>query len=168
MDAQYVQYICSLPNRKGDGDPRWIFTADDERIAEFVKREEAPGRGIFYCIGLLREGATARNKETVAALPAVVLDLDLKNIAEPREAVLACLRGLLLRPSEIRDSGNGLHAVWWLKEPLTDDAGMAEAEGVMKKLVGLLAGDPLPTHRAALLRCVGSHNSKDGEWKQRS
>ena len=160
-------YVCSLPNKKGDGIPRHLFAPEgDGRIAEFIKREEGPGRGIFYCIGLLRPGATERNKETVAALPSVVLDLDLKNITEPREAVLACLRNLLLPPSEIRDSGNGLHAIWILKEPMTDAAGMEQTEAVMKRLVTLLAGDPLPTHRAALLRCVGSHNSKDNAWKE--
>ena len=162
----YTQYFCSLPNKKGEDSPRHLFTSDEERIAEFLRREDEPGRGIFYCIGLLRSDATARNKENVTALPCVICDLDLKNIVEPREAVLACLKGLLLPPSEIRDSGTGLHAVWELKEPLTDGEGMEQAEAVMRRLVTLLAGDPLPTHRAALLRCVGSHNSKEGAWKQ--
>jgi hypothetical protein len=73
---------------------------------------------------------------------------------------------LILRPSAIIDSGHGLHLKWQLKEPLTDDVGMTQAETVMKQLVCLLAGDPAPTHRAALLRCVGSHNTKGGEPRE--
>jgi hypothetical protein len=102
----------------------------------------------------------------VVSLARIVIDLDLKNIEQSREEVIQCLRTLALPPSEITDSGTGLHAKWQLKEPLTDDAGMAQAEAAMKQLVRLLAGDPLPTHRAALLRCVGSHNSKTGEPRE--
>ena len=93
------------------------------------------------------------------------MDLDLRNIIEDRERVLKTLRDLPL-PPEIRDSGRGIHAVWHLKEPLIDDAGMAQAETTMRRLVTLLAGDPKPTHRAALLRHLGTHNSRDNEWRE--
>jgi hypothetical protein len=68
-----------------------------------------------------------------------------------------------LPPNEIRDSGFGLHAVWHLKEPVCDEAGLEQAEQVMRRLVQLLAGDPAPTHRAALLRRPGTDNFKNGE-----
>jgi len=98
-------------------------------------------------------------------LDKLVVDLDLRNIAENREQVLEVLRSLPLLP-EIRDSGRGIHAVWHLKEPLVDDAGMLQAETIMRRLVSLLAGDPKPTHRAALLRHLGTHNSRDGGWQE--
>ena len=43
---------------------------------------------------------------------------------------------------------------------MTDEAEIAEAEAFMKALALTLGGDPLPTHRAALLRLPGTRNSK--------
>src|SRR5262249_53577679 len=43
-----------------------------------------------------------------------------------------------------------------------DAAGLDQAEAIMKRLAGLLAGDQAPTHRAALLRRPGSDNTKGG------
>ncbi len=161
-----LRYICSLPNPGLKGSPHELFYPDDESGAAlaraFIARENGqPGRGIYYCIGKLKDGATSRCKETVGELDAIIADLDLKNIAQSREEVLACLQGLLLPPYEIRDSGFGLHPVWKLKEPLADNAGLTEAETVMKQLVELLAGDPAPTHRAALLRQPETDNTKE-------
>jgi len=157
--------LTSLPNVRGDGPTRECFVADDAageaQAREFIRREDVPGRAVYECIGLVGEGR--RNKTTVVSLAQIVVDLDLKNIEQPRDDVIRCARDLALPPSTIVDSGHGLHLKWRLKEPLTDDAGMTKAEAVMKQLVALLAGDPAPTHRAALLRCVGSHNTKGGE-----
>src|SRR5262249_3495746 len=91
----------------------------------------------------------------------IVVDVDLKNVAQSRDEVLDCaINKLALRPSQIVDSGYGLHLKWFLKEPLVDSAGMERAELTMRRLVRLLAGDPAPTSGASVLRCVGSHNSK--------
>jgi hypothetical protein len=134
------RYLCSLPDVKGDGAPLEIFSEDPAAIAEFIRRHDVPGRGVYQCIGKLRPGVQKRCKENVTELGCIVVDLDLRAMTELRDEVLACLQGLALPPSEIRDSGRGLHAIWWLKEPVVDEAGMSEAEGVMKRMVGLLAG----------------------------
>ena len=162
-----LRYICSLPNHGVTGAPRELFYTDDEaghtKADAFIQREDKqPGRGVYYCIGKLRDGAMSRCKDEVGELDHLVVDLDLKNIAEARDEVLRTLQELVLPPSEIRDSGFGLHAIWNLKEPVADEAGMAQAEASTKQLVELLAGDQAPTHRAALMRIPGSHNMKDG------
>ena len=118
---------------------------------------------MYDCIGRLQDGARSRCKDTVADLDRVVADLDLKNITQRRDAVLQCVKGLLLPPSEIRDSRFGLHLIWYLKQPVEDDDGLAQAETTMKRLAELLAGDLKPTHRAALLRHPGSDNTKGRE-----
>jgi RecA-family ATPase len=162
-----LRYICSLPNRGTKGTPHELFYADDAagraRAAAFIEHENRPGRGVYYCIGRLKDGATARGKDTVAELDEVVVDLDLKDIVQSRDKVIACLTGLILPPHEIRDSGFGLHASWRLKEPVIDEAGLAQAEGIMKQLAELLAGDQAPTHRAALLRQPDTNNTKELE-----
>jgi putative DNA primase/helicase len=162
---KYTRYYCSLPNVKGNGEAHHLYLDDDDpergqKLLNFLQREDRPGRAVYYCIGLLKYGSRERKAATVAALPCLIADLDLKNIVQGREEVIARLKALALPPSEIRDSGNGLHAIWWLREPATDEAGMAQAEAVMKRMAKLLAADPTPTHRAALLRLPGTHNSK--------
>jgi hypothetical protein len=160
-----LRYVCSLPNPGTKGVVREFFYPDDTegrvRAEEFAQRENKPGRGVYDCIGVLQDGAKSRCKDTVAALDQIIVDLDLKNIVQSRDAALQCIRELVLRPSEIRDSGFGLHLIWYLKEPIEDSDGLAQAETIMKQLVALLAGDPLPTHRAALLRRPGSDNTKE-------
>jgi len=152
------RYLCSLPNVKGTGTPREVFDADHDTVAEFIRQENVPGRGVYYCIGEIAAGARRRCKETIVALPCMVCDLDLRKM--PREQAIVRLKQLILPPTEIRDSGRGLHAVWEFKEPMTDEAEIAETEACMKALAHMLGGDPLPTHRAALLRLPGTRNSK--------
>lgn len=157
-----LRYICSLPNPGTQGPVRELFYLDNDdghALAEaFAKRENKPGRGVFDC---MRDGAKSRCKDTVGALYKISVDLDLRNIVQSREEVIACLKGLLLPPKEIRDSGFGLHADWYFKEQVDDETGLAQAESIMKQLVKLLAGDPAPTHRAALLRRPGTDNTKE-------
>ena len=165
-----LRYICSLPNHGAPGGPHEIFYTDDEagreRAERFAQREDKPGRGVYDCIGILQADAKSRCRETVAELDRLVIDLDLKNIVESRNEVLQQIKSLLLSPSEIRDSGFGLHGIWYLKEPLCDEAGLAQAEDIMRRLAKLLAGDPTPTHRAALLRRPGTNNTKGSEPRQ--
>ena len=162
-----VRYVCSLPNPGTKGAVRELFYPDSPegraRAEKFARHENKPGRGVYDCIGRLQDGARSRCKDTVADLDRVVADLDLKNITQRRDAVLQCVKGLVLPPSEIRDSGFGLHLIWHLKEPVEDDDGLAQAETTMKRLAELLAGDLKPTHRAALLRHPGSDNTKGRE-----
>jgi hypothetical protein len=139
-----------------------LFYTDDVDAEKFTHQWNGPGVGIYDCIASLREGATRRSKDEVAEIIRIVSDLDLQTIEEPREEVINCLKALLLPPSEIRDSGFGLHSVWELKEGMAGALGFAQVETAMKRLAALLAGDPTPTHCAALLRRPGSDNTKDG------
>ena len=146
-----LRYVCSLPNPGVAGRPRGLFYPDDgagHALAEaWAQRENGAGRGVYDCVGLFKEGETVRRIVTAVALDRLVVDLDLRNIVQPREEVLACLRSLLLPPSLIKDSGHGLHAEWHLKELADDEAGMARAEVIMKQLVASRRGAAPPWHR---------------------
>ena len=128
-----LRYVCSLPNPGTKGAVRELFYPDSPegraRAEKFARHENKPGRGVYDCIGRLQDGARSRCKDTVADLDQIVADLDLKNITQRRDAVLQCVKGLVLPPSEIRDSGFGLHLIWHLKEPVEDDDGLAQASG---------------------------------------
>ena len=65
---------------------------------------------------------------------------------------------------EIRHSGGGYHLIINLKEPAY--TGTVEYERVSSSrtaLTEMLCADPVPNHSAALLRKLGTHNSKWGE-----
>src|ERR671930_2376120 len=98
--------LTSLPNVRGDGQTRECFVEDNEageaQAQEFIRREDVRGRAVYECIGLV--GEKRRNKNSVVSLAQIVVDLDLKNIEQPRDEVIRCARGLVLPPSDNIDS----------------------------------------------------------------
>jgi RecA-family ATPase len=67
-------------------------------------------------------------------------------------------------PFEVRESGGGLHLYANLKEAYENGTEhFIRAERLRTQLTELLCGDPAPNHSAALMRVLGSHNTKYGE-----
>jgi RecA-family ATPase len=157
-------YICSLPNTKHAGRIPYLISDDPVAIEAFARKWDVPGRGVFECVSPLIEGATTRSLETVKELVRVHIDTDPERmLATPKDAVLRTLQQLPLCP-EIRDSGGGYHVVWHLKEPVPrDTAEFNRLNEIRARLRAVLCADPMPDHAAALLRKVGTHNSKYGE-----
>jgi hypothetical protein len=157
-----LTYICSLPNEKKAGRIPQLISDDPAAIERFAQTWDRPGRGTFTCISPLQIGATRRLLEAVAALTCIHVDIDPRTLATAKENVLRTLQQLPLR-AEIRDSGGGYHVIWHLKEPVPrDTAEFKRLNELRAKLRWILCGDPAPDHAAALLRKVGTHNSKYG------
>ena len=158
-------YVCSLPQHGEPGEPKELFT-DDLALAErFIEAEDKrPGRGVFQCINPLLPGARRRSLETVARLQFIYFDLDLQNIEASRDDVIKRLRGLPVEFIWVRDSGFGnLHVGIEIKDaPVRDTPEYDRVVAVWKRLAEKLAADPAPVHPAALIRCVGTHNKKNG------
>jgi hypothetical protein len=160
-----LRYVVALTNpNKPKGKPAHYWYTDGPAgqagLRQFASRWNGhPDRGVFYCIGGLRRRATAAREEIVAVYE-IVVDLDLKNIKEARERVIEVLKNLPFPPSEIRSSGHGLHAVWFLKEPATGDD-IAAAAAIMRRLSSVLASDASVTRPESLLRLPGTRNTKD-------
>jgi AAA domain len=161
-----LYYVCALPNKRGTGAVQEFFSDDLAKIEEWARQHDKPGWGVYDCINPLKDGASARNKESVAAVVSLRIDIDSKDIVETLPEVDAHLANMLLPPSAVIDSGRGRHADWVLKEPIpTDDAAMiARVDAVRARLVEILSGDRAPTHHAALFRRPGTHNTKEGAW----
>jgi AAA domain len=163
-----TQYFCSLPNPGEPGGPKELFSDDPALIERFIKAEDRPGRGVYECINPLVPGARRRSLETVAELRRLYFDLDLQNIQSSRTEVIARLRYLLTKFVWVRDSGSGnLHVGIELKDP--PPRGTPEYDRVIaiwKRLAEKLAADPAPVHPAALIRCLGTHNTKAGNSGQ--
>ena len=161
-----LYYVCALPNKKGAGAPREFFSNDPAKIEQWARQHDKPGWGVYDCPNPLKDGATARNKESIAAVVSVRVDIDSKSVVEPVDAIDACLGEMLLPPATVIDSGHGRHADWALKEPVdtSDKDLIARIDKVRDRLIEILCGDPAPSHHAALFRRPGTHNTKHNEW----
>jgi AAA domain len=104
-------HICRFPNDDSEALPfRKIDTRDPAAIESFVKRYDEPGSAVYYCVGTLKEGATARNKPNVAEISMLHADIDFKHIDDTRADVERKLKNLKYPPSLMVFSGNGIHA----------------------------------------------------------
>ena len=160
-----VQYLAAFHNEKGCGPVAQLFSDDEEgEIRRFVERHDRPGFAVYRCVSPLKEGSTRRSLEDVDQIDKFCVDVDFKDLEEDPETVKSRLLQLPLSPTLVLESGGGLHLVFLLKEPIyTDEPEFAAACALLKQLTRCLSGDPAPAHPAALLREVGTHNSKRGE-----
>jgi hypothetical protein len=169
-----MRYVCSLPNEKKAGRIPQLFSDDPAAIEAFVRKWDQPGRGVFYCVGILKPGATRRCREELAAIEGLHFDIDYKDVSEPPAEIERRLRQLPL-PTTLRRSGGGVHLLITLKEPTTDGLEIERTEAALKRLTAYLCADPAPAHSVALLRYPGTHNTKRGEpvlveqvWNERA
>jgi len=161
-----VYYVCALPNKKGAGAPKEFFSDDPAKVEAWAREHDKPGWGVYDCPNPLKDGATARNKESVAAVVSIRVDIDSKSVVELTDTIDACLGEMLLPPTTIINSGHGRHADWALKEAIdTNDVGLiARVDNVRTRLIEILCGDTAPSHQAALFRRPGTHNTKHDGW----
>jgi hypothetical protein len=165
-------YICSLANDRDDSNEpteRHMSTRDGDQVQSFIAKWDRPGRGLFLCVSTIKPGEK-RNKENVAEIPGLWVDIDFKDVDDDEATILRRVKALPKPPSIIVSSGNGLHCYWKFKEPLIiNDVDGAETiervEAALKLLADLVGGDMLVTQVAALMRLPGTHNSKRGNWQ---
>jgi RecA-family ATPase len=140
-------------------------TAAGRASAEaFARQHDKPGWGVYDCVSPLRE--PRRTKDNVALIEGLHVDIDAYKIEKAKEEVIKRLQDELSNVgilSRINTSGRGVHAHFLFREPI--EAGTPEAENaqrVLKRLVAHLGADPQPAHFAALMRRVGTTNSRAG------
>jgi RepB DNA-primase from phage plasmid len=154
-------FVCSLPNVRGDDLPDQIWTRDSDEVVEFAKKWDQPGRGTFYCVSTTK--GRKRNKNNYAQSVLVHTDVDFTSIKETPAQAEASLRSLTLPPSRLHFSGNGIHALWVIKKPITDSARVTD---LVQKLARIVGGDTMVCHVVALMRLPGTHNTKEGAWTE--
>jgi hypothetical protein len=155
-------FVCSMSD-EGRGRPVCLLTDSAGQLEKFAEDHDKPGRSVYACVNPLKATASRRCKEEIACLTTLHVDIDFKRLSTPPDEVRAKVRALPL-PFEIRESGGGLHVLANLKEAHENGTDHYQrAEALRTQLTELLCGDPAPNHSAAILRVVGSHNSKYGE-----
>jgi hypothetical protein len=130
----------------------------------FAREYDKPGWGVYDCVSPLRE--QRRTKDNVAQIEGLHVDLDAYKMGKTKEEIINRLQseledvGIL---SNLNSSGRGVHGNFLFREPI--EAGTPEAEKaqqVLKRLVAHLGADPQPAHFAALMRRLGTTNSRAG------
>jgi hypothetical protein len=146
-----------------------LFTDDPAALERFARKYDAPGVSIYECVATLKPGSRKRCLETVASIRFIHSDIDQRGLVTSQDTVFATLQRLHQElPFEIRDSGGGYHIVPHLKEPAEVDTpyydrAVAARTAMTELLCADLGG---PNHSAALLRKLGTHNSKWGETRE--
>jgi hypothetical protein len=168
--SQAPRFVCSFANDRSDAQrlpPRQLVTRDVAQIGKFAREWDLPRRALYVCVATLLPGHTRRAKTNLSQLVCLHADLDFKGIAASRTDIEDVLKLLPCRPNIVVFSGNGLHAYWLLKDPLSaTPENIARVEWLLRKLAHVVAGDPAVCEVARVMRLPGSHNSKNGAWHE--
>lgn len=107
---------------------------------------------VFFGV-FARDGRSGRGrKKDCTTTGALWADFDSMTLEEARARIGAAG---LPEPSIFVNSGHGIHVYWLLKERAGD-----EAVPVVKAIVKATGADPLPAHKAGMMRLPGSMNVK--------
>jgi len=155
-------HVWALPNVKGQGRESWTSSRVLTKLEKFAKRKDAPGYGVFFCVSPIVPGQK-RLKQHARGARFIHADVDFKDIDLTHEEIEANLRGLVLPPSRMHHTGNGIHCFWIMDEVSMD---YDRVERLLRMVARHVGGDPTVAHRVALLRMPGTHNSKRGEWTE--
>jgi len=129
------------------------------RSLETLCRKHFESRITHVYYGLSPRERREGKKDAVKWLLALWADLDAKSFPNGKESAWDALRKFELTPSTIVDSGHGLQALWFLKEPLAIQE-TTQAEGVLSGLAKALGGDPAVCEIARVFRLPESFNVK--------
>jgi hypothetical protein len=155
-------FICSMADN-GKHRQCGVLTSNLGEVELFAEKHDQPGRSVYSCVNPLKDTATRRCKDDVAAIVLLHADVDYKRLTTPPDEIRETVLSLPF-PFEVRDSGGGLHIIAHLKESYESGSEhFQRAERLRDRIVELLAADPAPNHSAALLRVLGTHNYKYGE-----
>jgi len=130
------------------------------RSLELLKKKRFESEKLHTYYGLCPREHREGTKEAVKWSLALWADLDEKNFTGGKEATWERLRGFPISPSVVVDSGHGLQALWFLKEPV-EILNPEEIEAYLKGLAKALDGDPAVSDIARIFRLPGSFNVKD-------
>ena len=158
--------VAAIPNGGGECIQHFYEdTAEGRKSAEaFAKQYDNPGMGVYDCVSPLR--GRQRNKDFVALIEGLHCDIDAYKVGRTQDEVIQRLQNDFYKAgilSHINSSGRGIHVHFLFREPI--EAGTPEAaraEDVLGRLIAYLGADAKLGHFAALMRRLGTTNSKEG------
>jgi P4 family phage/plasmid primase-like protien len=158
--------LRAIPNDGGGVKARaFIGQGGAADLLRFCEVYDIPGVAVYFGCSTRKPGSRQGRKEDLSELVAAWLDVDCYKLGLSVDEVVAALNACACPPSRIVFSGGGVHAYWLLREALPASE-LDEHERVLKRLAEVFAGDPLPAQSAAVMRLVGTHNSKRDGWRE--
>ena len=130
------------------------------RGLELIRHKHFDSQRAHTFYGLLPRERREGGKDSVEWLLALWADLDAKDFPNGKEDAWEALRRFDFTPSVIVDSGHGLQALWFLKEPVVVQE-TGKIEGILAGLAKALGGDPAVCEIARVFRLPESFNVKD-------
>ena len=109
-------YLVMPANPGHEGKPKFLRSDNPALVERWIKAENRPGFGVYDLPNPLKPGATTHSKENIAAITAIYVDVDFKDITETADETVGRLGYLPLQPTLLVNSGHGCHVLWRLKE----------------------------------------------------
>lgn len=161
--------IRALPNERGAGPTRSIFTRDADDIEAHCRAWDEINRAVYFGCATRLNGARGGTRADLAELPVLWIDLDTYKHGIDKEEAATALRAMAMPPTVGIDSGGGLQFYWLLREALdvrADASDVTETEAAVVdtliRLAGITAGDTGVCDLARIMRLPGTHNTKTG------
>jgi hypothetical protein len=145
----------------GSKEIHFCSSADDAVRTAHQAGTNPDDENIYF--GVCPRSERKGDKSAIRLVHALWSDLDGKDYPGGKPEALDRLRQFRLPPTIIVDSGNGFHAYWRLRTPVTIDslASIAQVERYLKALAQLLGADPKAAELARILRVPGTLNLKN-------
>lgn len=134
-----------------------IVEISPETVRKLIEKGERARKNVYFGVGARNK--KAGKKEDIGYISTAWLDIDEKDGISKGEAV-KLLREWQHKPSYIIDSGHGIHAYWFLREPIFEPPEFKRLEIVNKALAQHFNGDKQVSNYAQPMRLPGSLNVK--------
>lgn len=147
----YIEFRRLLPSKQF-----FVPIGNLDAVDEILRRHHY--RDVFFGVAV-RTSRRDGSLTNCGALPALFADIDFKNFnseEDGRARIDACP----LAPSVLVHTGGGLHAYWFLNEPLDLQREARAAKAYLRKLARFLQADMAAAEPARILRVPTTTNGK--------
>ena len=162
MEADQAVKFIAIPRSVGKAEQR-VFTlgqATSRKVQAWLRHLNARDYDIYLCVNPVRSGSGGREKEDIAEICRLQLDLDEDGAAGLRRVLQDVDRGELPRPAHVLRSSKDRYQILWDTVPGEWD--IEGAEAVMRALASRYGGDRAATDVSRVMRMPGFRNKKLG------
>ena len=154
--------ILAVPRSAGNAEQRvaTLAQASSPKYLAWLRHLNARDYDIYLCVNPIRPGSRGREKEDIAEVRRLQLDLDEDGPTGYARLLEDVERGALPRPAHILRSSKDRYQFLWDTVPNWWSQGQAEA--VMRGLAERYGGDHAATDVARVMRLPGFRNCKPG------
>lgn len=154
--------ILAVPRSDGEVVQRvpTVAQASSPKFLAWLRHLNARNYDIYLCVNPIRFGSSHREKEDIAEVRRLQLDLDEDGPTSYCRVFKNVERGTLPRPAHVLRSSKDRYQVLW--DTIPDRWDQDQAEAVMRGLADKYGGDRAATDVSRVMRLPGFRNKKPG------